>query len=177
MPSMADKLLSGAQHAFLSNRKIPPEAFVITFTGYFVRVRILHTVACVQLHLLSGYITVPLPICITTGAPIIAVDGIDCAITIQYFSRFLYDPSGIVTVSTPLSYVTAVDIINLSHNLQLLLQLIINLLSNQKRAEARPLEFPPKMGDISSRIRNRYDYTLMRSHTANKSGKPESASV
>ena len=60
-----------------------------------------------------------------TGALIVVAVGIDCAMTIQYLHPSLYAPAGIVIISpVPAVNVTAVEIINLSHNLHTFLHAI-----------------------------------------------------
>lgn len=89
MPLTLARLLLGAQAARPSSRKLPPVAVVLSTVLYFVRVRIAQAVNCAQPQLVSGYCTVPLPIVTTTGAVMVAVVGIVCATTRQYFSPSL----------------------------------------------------------------------------------------
>jgi hypothetical protein len=84
VPSIAVKLLFGAQGMFPRSLNTPVVALVSTLVLYFVLVRMLQAVACVQSHLFSGYNSVPAPIVMNTGAVIVVASGIACATTIQY---------------------------------------------------------------------------------------------
>ena len=54
VPSIAVKLLFGAQGMFPRSLNTPVVALVSTLVAYLVRVRIEHAVACVQSHLFNG---------------------------------------------------------------------------------------------------------------------------
>lgn len=56
--------------------KLAPVALVFTTTLYLVRVLMPAAVTCAQQRLTMGKVAVPVPIVNTTGAPMIAVDGI-----------------------------------------------------------------------------------------------------
>nr|DAF77905.1 MAG TPA: hypothetical protein [Caudoviricetes sp.] len=88
-PSMLVRLLLGAQQGLPSIRNEPPVADVETQAEYRVRVRMPQAVTCAQLRLVSGYSVVPVPMVMYTGALIVAVSGIACATTMQYFSQSL----------------------------------------------------------------------------------------
>ena len=86
---MLVRLLLGAQQGLPSIRNEPPVADVETQVEYRVRVRMPQAVTCAQLRLVSGYSVVPVPMVMYTGALIVAVSGIACATTMQYFSPLL----------------------------------------------------------------------------------------
>jgi hypothetical protein len=109
----------GAQQRFLRTLKTPEVAVVETTIGYRVLVRKAHAVTGAQLHFTSGYCVVEVPIVITTGILIVAVEGIVCAITKQYLQPFAYEPSGIFITKFVSTTVTEELITILSHNLQL----------------------------------------------------------
>jgi hypothetical protein len=67
-------------------RNVAPVEFVTTTVLYFVRVRTPHAVTCAQQRFVSGNCVAPVPMVNTTGALIVAVAGMVCANTIQYFS-------------------------------------------------------------------------------------------
>lgn len=129
----AASALFGAHESPLKTLNTQPVPLVETHVGYRLRVRIAHAVTCAQHILVSGYtVVVTPPIDIATGILIVAVDGIVCAITMQYLHPFLYVPAGmfINSVGTPLTVVTVTDvlIIKFGHSvLQFLLQLILHL--------------------------------------------------
>jgi hypothetical protein len=83
---MAVRSLLGEQHGFPIIRNVPPVAFVTTIVLYFVRVRTPHAVTGAQHRFVSGNCAVPAPMVNTTGALIVAVVGMLCARTMQYFS-------------------------------------------------------------------------------------------
>lgn len=104
---------------------VPPVALVDTTVLYLVRVRIPQAVACEQLHLVSGYCCVPVPMVMTTGALMVVAAGIACATTMQYLQPFVYEPAGMFITRLPPVNVTLLEIISLSHNLQIGLQAIL----------------------------------------------------
>ena len=74
---MDSSALLGAQAGRPSKRNVPPVAVVTTTAEYLVRVRMPQAVTCAQLHLVSGYWAVPVPMVTTTGALMVAVSGMD----------------------------------------------------------------------------------------------------
>ena len=96
-----------------------------------MRVLIAQAVTCAQHLFVSGYtVVVSPPIEIATGILIVAVEGIDCATTMQYLQPLEYEPAGMLisSVSVPLTVttVTEVLIVRFGHiALQFLLQFIL----------------------------------------------------
>ena len=63
----------------------PVPTAVFTLTEYILRVLTCEAYTGVQSQLVNGYSVVSVPIVKTTGAVIVVVSGIGCAITTQYF--------------------------------------------------------------------------------------------
>ena len=87
--SEAALLLQLEQGNFPIITKEPEAIFVFTLTQYLVLLFTEQAVTVVQSQFKRGYVAVPPPIVIKTGAFIVAELGIFCAITIQYFSLLL----------------------------------------------------------------------------------------
>jgi len=80
---------------------------VKTFVAYLVLVEIEQACTLVQLLFTKGYVVVVSPpIVIATSAAMVVSTGISYAITIQYFSPFLYEPAGKSINKAPSAKVT-----------------------------------------------------------------------
>ena len=73
---MAGSALLGAQQGLPSILNVPPVALVETIVEYFVLVRMAHAVTCAQHLFTRGYVSVPVPMVMTTGAVMVVAAGI-----------------------------------------------------------------------------------------------------